>query len=695
MEAELESAIAEYRAQLASLEPLLAVEPEDKELKEVYEQLQEAMSYALAALDEHRQAAAALAEEQLPAAEGAVCDPGGGDGVGGVGGGAGAVGVDGSGGGDEPAANVDIDSGKTAAAFCSELEAPPRPRGGARNNTRMHPSNLYYRQEPDFAALAREYDVLRPYVTMDAAGRGHLDSTNWEATRALTAVLLQHDFGLKWYLPDGQLVPPVPNRANYIHWISDLLDLSQPALPNGCIRGLDIGCGANFIYCLLGAVLYGWHMVGVDVTQVAVRCSQQLIQDNPQVASLLEVRDLSYLHPELRGPDAAALAAGCTGSRWRRKRAAPPQGQGLDPGDRNVDAGEPHDGEVMEADGGADAAGGSGALTAVADAGAVREAEVTESGVIGGNEQGILLPAFLDEDEMFAFTICNPPFFESIQEASQNPNTAFGGTAAEMVCPGGELAFVLQMMVESETLKDQVHWFTTMVGKKTTFKALRRELHSRKVTSLRTTELAQGKTSRWAVAWSWQVHPNMALQALRRREAPYGGKAAAAEGPHVAAAAPLDASLAAGSSKAGSVVVSPAAAGNPFPPRRHISFTVQQAGSLNSRTILQMVKQVLQEKGSGPLEVDAATWTVAWPLEVKPFGGNAEDRGMKRPRYSTPEASGSLASNIKVRLRIAQQQRGRFELVATIPNDAPDVMARAFTGMIAAFESTLKSKAAS
>ncbi|GIL55425.1 hypothetical protein Vafri_10981, partial [Volvox africanus] len=422
MEAELQSAVAEYRAQLAALEPLLAVEPDDKELKEVYEQLQEALSYALAALDEQRQAAA-VAAEQLPADEGAVCDPVDGVGVGGVGDGAGAIGVGDGGCGDEPTANVDLDSCKTAAAFGPELEPPHRPRGGARNNTRMHPSNLYYRQEPDFAALAREYDILRPYVTTDAAGRGHLDNTNWEATRALTAVLLQHDFGLKWCLPEGQLVPPVPNRANYIHWISDLLDLSPPALPEGCIRGLDIGCGANFIYCLLGAVLYGWHMVGVDVTQVAVRCSQQLIQDNPQVASLLEVRDLSYLHPELRGPDAAAPAAGFTGSRRRHKRVAPPQGQGLDTGGRIVNSGEPHDWEVIEADGGVDAPGGAGALTAAA----VGEAEVSESGLLGGNEQGILLPAFLDEDEMFGFTICNPPFFESMQEASQNPNTAFGG----------------------------------------------------------------------------------------------------------------------------------------------------------------------------------------------------------------------------------------------------------------------------
>jgi hypothetical protein len=62
-----------------------------------------------------------------------------------------------------------------------------------------------------------------------AGGRGHLDTTSWEATRALTASLLRRDFGLAWWLPEGQLVPPVTNRANYVHWVNDLLHLSAPA----------------------------------------------------------------------------------------------------------------------------------------------------------------------------------------------------------------------------------------------------------------------------------------------------------------------------------------------------------------------------------------------------------------------------------------------------------------------------------
>ena len=144
-------------------------------------------------------------------------------------------------------------------------------------------------------------------------------------------------------------------------------------------------------------------------------------------------------------------------------------------------------------------------------------------------------------------------------EADSNPNTACGGTAAEMVYPGGELAFIMHIVEESVRLGARVHWYSTMVGKKTTLKALRKELHSRHVTAIRTTEFAQvgacgtpawetliqllippahspldplpnpvslkslprllaaqGKTSRWAIAWSFEVDPNLANQPLPR-----------------------------------------------------------------------------------------------------------------------------------------------------------------------------------
>lgn len=57
------------------------------------------------------------------------------------------------------------------------------------------------------------------------------------------------------------------------------------------------------------------------------------------------------------------------------------------------------------------------------------------------------------DDEHFDFCMCNPPFFESMEEAGLNPKTACGGTPEEMVCPGGERAFIMRIIDDSVVLK--------------------------------------------------------------------------------------------------------------------------------------------------------------------------------------------------------------------------------------------------
>lgn len=69
-------------------------------------------------------------------------------------------------------------------------------------------------------------------------------------------------------------------------------------------------------------------------------------------------------------------------------------------------------------------------------------------------EGGVLGPAVL-QGERFAFCMCNPPFFESLEEAGRNPSTGHAGTEEEMVCPGGEMAFVRRMLEDSFELGDR------------------------------------------------------------------------------------------------------------------------------------------------------------------------------------------------------------------------------------------------
>jgi hypothetical protein len=76
---------------------------------------------------------------------------------------------------------------------------------GATNKQRrkgptMHPANLYAASEPDFAALAAAHAPLARHLIYPSAagsssssssGRPVIDFTSWEATKDLTAALLQ------------------------------------------------------------------------------------------------------------------------------------------------------------------------------------------------------------------------------------------------------------------------------------------------------------------------------------------------------------------------------------------------------------------------------------------------------------------------------------------------------------------------
>jgi 23S rRNA (adenine1618-N6)-methyltransferase len=303
----------------------------------------------------------------------------------------------------------------------------------APDGERMHPRHVFTAANPDFAALAATRPRLRPYLVETRDGRHTIDFSSWDATVELNRALLDACYGVKhWEIPRGHLCPPAANRANYVHWIEDLLALSRPSSASASVRGpgvvgLDIGVGANCVYPLIGASLNGWRFVGIDVTDVAVASARANAEANVAIRHLIEIRDARTF--SLRRRDSA------------------------------------RDGSVI-------------------------------------------LPA-IEEDERFAFCMCNPPFFDLDRSASERrrPNRAsdFGGSDAETACPGGERAFTARIFEDSLLLRDRVHWYTTMCGKKETVKHLRRALASReaRVAAVRTTVFRQGKTARWGVAWSF------------------------------------------------------------------------------------------------------------------------------------------------------------------------------------------------
>ncbi|RMZ56221.1 hypothetical protein APUTEX25_002411 [Auxenochlorella protothecoides] len=172
------------------------------------------------------------------------------------------------------------------------LPHAPRVAGrGAPNNARINPRSRYAQEEPDFGDLAQAYPYLRPFLVPRGTGRPSLNFRDPRACVALTRALLARDHGLRWDLPPGHLAPPVTGRANYVHWVQDLLALSAPE--GGEVCGLDVGTGANLIYPLLGAALAGWRFVGVDVSRAALRAARRLLDANTGVARRVTLRRAS------------------------------------------------------------------------------------------------------------------------------------------------------------------------------------------------------------------------------------------------------------------------------------------------------------------------------------------------------------------------------------------------------------------
>ena len=112
----------------------------------------------------------------------------------------------------------------------------------------MHSRNRYADKKPDFGELAEFRPSLKPFLLQknDPSTQPHsfsLDFSKPAALRELACALLERDFGITLEIPLDKLIPTVPLRLNYIHWLEDLLSGdANPSIPKGTsIVGIDIG----------------------------------------------------------------------------------------------------------------------------------------------------------------------------------------------------------------------------------------------------------------------------------------------------------------------------------------------------------------------------------------------------------------------------------------------------------------------
>ena len=307
--------------------------------------------------------------------------------------------------------------------------------------TNLHPRNLD-RFGYNFEQLINVSPDLQQFV---AINEHHIDSSdseqakqtidfsNPDAVKALNKALLINHYDIQdWDIPANYLCPPIPGRADYIHYIADLLaTTNNGVIPEGeMLQGLDIGVGANCIYPIIGNSTYGWSFVGTDIDENAIQNCKKIIASNPKL---------------------------------------------MDPISLQLQ---------------------------------------TESRFIFKN---IITP-----EDRFAFTICNPPFHSSQDEATKSslrkvnnleardfsnkttkPVLNFGGHNAELWCAGGELGFITQMAYESAKYPLQCLWFTTLVSKKDNLSSIYKTLNKISVVEIKTIDMAQGQKKSRIVAWTF------------------------------------------------------------------------------------------------------------------------------------------------------------------------------------------------
>lgn len=133
----------------------------------------------------------------------------------------------------------------------------------------------------------------------------------------------------------------------------------------------------------------------------------------------------------------------------------------------------------------------------------------------------------IKDGEFYDFTMCNPPFHASQDEANkgsqrklqnlainrekrgQKPEPKkqsalnFGGQNAELWCKGGEETFIRDMAFESADFKNQCLWFTTLISKKENVRQLTRALDKVGVTNIQVVEMKHGQKITRFVAWSF------------------------------------------------------------------------------------------------------------------------------------------------------------------------------------------------
>lgn len=248
----------------------------------------------------------------------------------------------------------------------------------------LHPKNPH-KGRYDFKILVKNLPELKFFIKKNPRGEETIDFSDNNAVKILNKALLKTYYGIEsWDIPNGFLCPPIPGRADYIHYIAELLEKKEQ------VKVLDIGTGANCIYPILGSQSYNWNYVASDIDPESIENAKKIVDSNKNLRDKISLR-------------------------------------------------------------------------------------------LQKNKNNIFL-GVIKKGEKFDITMCNPPFHASLKEALEanqrkvnnlskgnkeiKKGLNFGGQKAELWCLGGERLFLKRMAKESESFKEQIKYFTTLISNK-------------------------------------------------------------------------------------------------------------------------------------------------------------------------------------------------------------------------------------
>ncbi len=149
----------------------------------------------------------------------------------------------------------------------------------------LHPNNPH-KGKYDLKLLVKNLPQLKGYLRKNPRGEDTIDFSDNEAVVLLNKALLKTYYNISsWDIPKGFLCPPIPGRADYIHYIAELLGGKREK-----VRVLDIGTGANCIYPIIGSQSYNWDFVATDIDPKSIENSRRIVELNKNLKNKVTLK---------------------------------------------------------------------------------------------------------------------------------------------------------------------------------------------------------------------------------------------------------------------------------------------------------------------------------------------------------------------------------------------------------------------